>query len=127
MAKRTYGTGQLYEQRGNYYGRWRDRAGGRLNRKLGPVRTPGSSQGLTRKQAERKLQQLIDGDHAAASVTDRGRTVGSVGGQALAELEVKGRRTSTVQAFESGLRVHLVPFFGDQPIQRISHEDVERL
>ena len=32
--KRPYGTGQIYEKYGTYYGRWRPTAGG--NRKLGP-------------------------------------------------------------------------------------------
>ncbi len=126
MVKRSYGTGQLYEKHGAYYGRWRDRSGGRFNRRVGPKREPGSSAGLTRGQAERKLQAMIDGEGAATVVSDPTRTIGSVGALALAQLDLHGRRASTIEAFESGLRVHLVPYFGDTPIGRITHEDVER-
>ena len=37
-ARRTYGTGALYEKQGAYYGRWRTTDGRRVNRRLGPVR-----------------------------------------------------------------------------------------
>lgn len=57
MARRNYGTGQLYEKHGAYYGRWRTSDGQKLNRKLGAVRRPGESAGLTRTQAERRLRQ----------------------------------------------------------------------
>lgn len=126
MAKRSYGTGQLYEKHGAYYGRWRDRSGGRFNRRVGPKRLSGTSAGLTRGQAERKLQAMIDGEGAATVVSDPDRTVATVGALALAQLEIHGRRLSTIEAFESGLRVHLIPYFSDVPIGRIAHEDVER-
>ena len=58
MARRNYGTGQLYEKHGAYYGRWRTSDGRKLNRKLGAVRRPGESAGLTRTQAERRLRQI---------------------------------------------------------------------
>jgi len=60
MARRNYGTGQLYEKHGAYYGRWRTSDGRKLNRKLGAVRRPGESAGLTRTQAERRLRQIQD-------------------------------------------------------------------
>src|SRR4051794_12335429 len=102
MAKRSYGTGQLYEKHGAYYGRWRDRHGGRFNRRVGSIRVPGSSAGLTRRQAERRLQAMIDGEGAATIVSDPARTIASVGAAALAQLETHGRRPSTIEAFESG-------------------------
>ena len=40
--KRPYGSGQIYEKSGAYYGRWRTLDGRRVNRKLGPVRNPGA-------------------------------------------------------------------------------------
>ena len=46
--KRPYGSGEIYVKSGAWYGRWRTPDGGRLNRKLGPVRTRGESDGLTR-------------------------------------------------------------------------------
>ena len=43
MGRRAYGTGQVYEKSGSYYGRWRTPSGRRLNRKIGPVRTAGEA------------------------------------------------------------------------------------
>ena len=47
-SKRSYGTGELYEKHGAYYGRWRTSDDRKLNRKVGSVRNPGSADGLTR-------------------------------------------------------------------------------
>ena len=62
--RRAYGTGSLFARRTargeeTWYGQfW---LGGRqVRRALGPKRSPGSTQGLTRSQAERKLRQLIE-------------------------------------------------------------------
>ena len=60
VGKRSRGTGHLYEKWGSYYGRWRTLDGRFLNRLIGPVRTPGSSDGLTRAQAEREFRHLQD-------------------------------------------------------------------
>src|SRR5436190_17659872 len=59
-GKRSYGTGQLFEKHAAYYGRWRTSDGRKLNRRVGPVRTPGSTDGLTRAQAERAFRKLRD-------------------------------------------------------------------
>ena len=54
-------------------------------------------------------------------------TVG-VGGRAWLEaLEAKGRSKSHVETVESHLRVHLVPFFKEKPLDRIAEADVTRL
>jgi hypothetical protein len=49
--KRPYGSGQIYEKWGAHYGRWRTPDGQRVNRRLGPKRTRGGSDGLTRAQS----------------------------------------------------------------------------
>ncbi len=46
MATRGYGTGQLYEKHGSYYGRRWTLDGRRVNRLIGPIRPP--VKGLTR-------------------------------------------------------------------------------
>ena len=66
--KRPYGTGQIYEKSGAYYGRWRTADGRRRNRRLGPKRATGSSQGLTRAMAERALRQLQEAELRAGAV-----------------------------------------------------------
>src|SRR5215207_5720541 len=66
--KRAYGTGAVYIKYGNYYGRWRTPEGGRVNRKLGPVRRPGTRSGLTHSQAEKRMRELMA---ATTVVVDR--------------------------------------------------------
>lgn len=57
-GKRAYGSGSLFQYRGSWYGQWR--VGNRqIKRKIGPVRKPGTREGLTRRQAEAKLRQLM--------------------------------------------------------------------
>jgi hypothetical protein len=124
--RRAYGTGSLYSDSGVSYGRWRTAAGGNANRRVGAVRTPGSTDGLTKKQAEARLREMMDG--AAGRVTaDRTRTIDQVGRLLIAKLAGKGRKKSHVEGVDSHLRVHLVPFFADTPISRIEPSDVERL
>ena len=48
-------------------------------------------------------------------------------GDRLVELlELKGRKPSTIEAVRSALRVHLIPQFGDRPLDRIDVRAVER-
>ena len=57
-AKRQYGTGSIFEKRNAWYGQWRVR-NRTVTRKLGPIRTPGGRDGLTRKMAEARLRKLM--------------------------------------------------------------------
>ena len=56
-AKRGYGTGQLHIKHGAYYGRWWTGDGRRSTRRLGPVREVGTSDGLSRAEAERVFRR----------------------------------------------------------------------
>jgi hypothetical protein len=58
--KRDYGTGSLYidPERDAYYGRWWTAKGQLLNRKVGPVRHRGESDGLTPAEAEKKFRKM---------------------------------------------------------------------
>ena len=73
-GRRSHGTGSLYARsdsagRQSWYGQWR--AGGRRHKRcLGPVRSPGARDGLTRTQAEAKLRRLIA--ETPATRTDEG-------------------------------------------------------
>lgn len=123
--RRRHGSGSLIERSGNYYGQWR--ADGRLvKRKLGPVRAPGTRDGLTKAQAEAALRRAIETTASAPVVAER-LTVGEVGARLIAHLEAMGRKRSTTMAYESMLRVHLVPCFDDAPLDRIDRRAVERL
>jgi hypothetical protein len=66
-SKRSYGTGELYEKHGAYYGRWRTSDDRKLNRKVGPVRKPGASDGLTRARAERAFRKMQEAEERRPS------------------------------------------------------------
>jgi hypothetical protein len=69
LAKRRYGTGSVFQKRNAWYGQWRvrDRI---ASRKLGPVRVPGSRDGLTKTMAEARLRKLM-GEVALPPVAER--------------------------------------------------------
>ena len=127
MARRSYGTGQLYVHtdvrgRESWYGRWYlDQK--RIKRAIGPKRQPGSSIGLTRAQAERELRRRMDSERPTPARL--GMTIAEAGETLVRNLEVEGRKTSTLAAHESALRAHLIPFFGEKLIERIETADVE--
>jgi hypothetical protein len=124
MSRRSNGAGTVFIKHGNYYGRWYAPDGGRTNRKLGPVRRPGTAAGLARAQAEKRLRELMDCVH---STSNSEVTVGTAGQALMASLEARGCARSHLQTVESHLRVHLVPFFGDRALDRLGEDDVTRL
>ncbi len=130
MTRRSYGTGSLYVRadsagRESWYGQWRA-SGRRVKRCVGPVRSPGSRDGLTRPQAEKELRRLMAQTPTARPASER-LTLGDVAPRYLAHLESKNRKRSTVVAAESCLRVWLLPVLGDRALDAIRGEDVEDL
>jgi integrase len=123
-SPRRYGSGSVYVKYGAYYGRWVTADGGRANRRLGPMRSPGATEGLTRKQAENRLRELID---EVRTVSRADRTVADVGAALLVQLEALGRSKSHRETVESHVRVHIVPAFGNIAIDRLEEEHVMRL
>jgi len=119
--RRSYGTGSLIELDGRWVGKWRV-AGRQVKRSLGPVRDP-TGGGLTRKQAEAALRTAMADTSVVASSAV---TVEQAGRALHAHLTAMGRKKATLQAHESITRVHLVPFFGARPLDRIGRRDVER-
>ena len=120
MARRSYGTGNLRVRRGAWYGMWWV-GGRRVQRKLGPVREPGTRRGLTKRQAEAVLRRRIEATAAPAPAA----SLAEVGERLVRSLEAQGRKASTLAAYESTLRTHLVPHFGARSITRITTEEVE--
>ena len=108
-SPRSCGSGTIYMKWGAWYGRWVTEDGGRANRQLGPVRQRGSDVGMTRRQAENRLRQLID---EVRNVSNPDRTVADAGRALLEHLEVLGRSRSHRETVESHLRVHIVPAIG---------------
>jgi integrase len=120
--KRQYGTGSIFEKRGAWYGQWRVRNRS-VTRKLGPIRTPGSRDGLTRKMAEARLRKLMS-EVSVAPVYER-MTVEEAGARLIQHLVTRGRKASTTVGYQSYLRVHMAPFFGEKQIGSITKEDIE--
>jgi len=130
-AKRAYGSGSIYEHRGSWYGRWRPAPGApQVKRKLGPKRTRGGSDGMTRSQAEARLRELM-AIEATPAIAPRPR-VGAYTVEQLGELYIAnacklGRKESTLTDYAMCVRLHLTPFFGETPIQRIDAKRIEAL
>jgi integrase len=120
--RRQYGTGSIFEKRNAWYGQWRvrDRS---LTRKLGPIRSAGSRDGLTRKMAEARLRKLM-AEVTVTPVYER-MTVEEAGERLIKHLVTRGRKPSTTIGYESYLHVHLGPFFGAKPIADITKGEIE--
>lgn len=125
MSRRSYGSGSLYARRDargaeSWYGKWWV-GGHRVQRRLGPKRTPGSRDGLTRAQAERELRRRIETEkpvvRSRLSVEDAGRRY-------LEHLEhVLERKPTTVADYGYMLSRHISPFF-TTPIELIESSEV---
>ena len=127
MPKRGYGTGSLYEKSGSYYGRWRTATVGYLNRKVGAVRTPASSEGLTRSQAERQFRKLQEAEELTPrpSASARSLTVDELASSLRERLELRGVRKSYSENCEYMQRVHVTPLLGDRKAAELDRGDIE--
>jgi integrase len=127
-ARRPRGTGALFVVRDGggretWYGKWRV-GSTQVKRRIGPKRAVATRDGLTRTQAEAELRRLIGAIDELAIATHRA-TVAEGGGLVLARARARGRKKSTVMSYESVVRVHLVPFFGEKPLQQIGRREIE--
>jgi integrase len=64
-------------------------------------------------------------DAAEAPTPARTASIAEAGERFVRTLEVEGRKASTLSGYESTLRTHLAPHFGERPVHRITTEDVE--
>jgi integrase len=127
--KRTYGTGQLYEKHGSYYGRWWTLDGRQPNRRVGRVRAPGSKDGLTHAQAEAAFRRLQDEEERAPRAI-RGAfvpTVDEVTDSLRKKLRLRGLRRSYLEGCESMQRVHISPRLGSKPVTEVKSAQIEAL
>jgi integrase len=127
VARRSYGTGSLYvRQDGNrretWYARWRH-GSRRVNRRVGPKREKGSSEGLTRSQAERELRRLIDQETDVATRVGMGLVKAAE--RYINHVEMRGAKKATVQDYRSYIRTHFEPFFAGRPLDSVKTIDVE--
>ena len=128
-SKRSYGTGQLYEAAGSYYGRWRTPDGRKLNRRIGRIRAAGTADGLTRAQAERAFRKLQEDEDANPSRprTSEVVTVSEAADSLRRAKSLEGARKSYLENLESMQRVHIDPSFGSMPVDAVSTTQVEGL
>lgn len=93
-----------------------------MKRKVGPIRTPGRRDGLTKSQAEAELRRLMQAVHRA-SPRER-MTLEQAGEAYLAHVrDFLERKPSTVQDYRIILR-QLSRFFGPKALDRIEPNDV---
>ena len=128
VARRSYGTGSLIVRKdstGRESWHAKVRIGQRqVWRKLGEKRAPGTRDGLTRRQAEARLRTLHDELSATPPVAER-LSVAEVGLRYLRHLSAQGRKRSTLMDYESMLRVHVQPFFGELSLERVGRHEIE--
>lgn len=125
---RPRGTGSLYEKHGNWYGRWRSEAGQRLNRKVGPVRTPHRADGLTRGEAERRFREMQAAeDERPTPGLDERHTVDEACSALRRKLDYVGVSKSYAANCERKQRLHIGPAMGEKELHRVTRRDVERL
>ena len=129
VARRSYGTGHLYEKHGAWYGRWRTSDGRRLNRRVGEARVPGESDGMTRAMAEREFRRIQHAEeHSPRSPRPRERrTISEASDSLRRKLAVGGARPTYLSCCESMQRVHVDPALGDLRLEKATRGDVEDL
>jgi integrase len=122
MAKRGYGTGQLYLKHGSYYGRWRTLDGRKLNRKIGTVAA------ISRTEAERQFRKIQESEERRPirAGVER-RTLDEVIDSLRRSKAVEGARKSYLQNCESMQRVHVSPCLGTKPVERVTISDIESM
>lgn len=119
-ARRTYGSGAVFEERGKLRAKTRDAAGRQVTRTLGPATLP-------KREAERLLRDFLAEVAETPPARADGLTVGEVADRYLRHVEtVRGRKRSTVEGYSIILRAHLVPALGRLAADRLSAEDVTR-
>jgi hypothetical protein len=99
--RRAYGSGSRYQRPGSWHGRWCAN-GERVKRKLGPVRPPGTREGMTRARAEQEMRRLMAAAEALPVVAER-VTVTEASARLIAHLEALGRPPTMLRAYRAAL------------------------
>jgi integrase len=119
--------GQLYVKHGAYYGRWWTPDGRCLNRRIGLVRAPGSTDGLTWTQAEKRFRELQRAElgKPAPPRDAREPIVDDAAATLLRRLEIEGARKSYLENCESMHRIHIAPRIGSRKVRQVTSAHVE--
>lgn len=130
LSRRPRGTGALLVKRDSsgretWYGKWRVGTV-QVKRRVGPKRIPSTRNGLTRTQAEAELRRLIGSADTATLQRER-VTVEEVGALLIEHRRSQGRKKTTIEAYDSMIRIHLVPFFAGRTLDRIGRREIQAL
>ena len=121
-GRRAYGTGSIVIRNGSYHGKWwlGDR---QIMRKLGRVRLPGTREGITRAEAEKRLRRLMS--EVVFAPPEERMSFAEVAERYIDHLEyVMQRKPSTLRNYRNFLAKHLGPYFGNRDVARIAPDDV---
>src|SRR2546423_12109699 len=91
-TRRAYGTGSLKRSGSSWVGSWYGADGRKVMRKVGPARTPGERDGLTKSQAEERFRKMRGSERPAASF--HRVTMAEAGAELSQRLEMRGRKKS---------------------------------
>ena len=127
VAKRAYGTGSLYLKDGAWYGRWRTVDGRRKAQRIGVARTNANRTGLTKKDAEALLREILLADTLGPGEASDQTTVAELGQALLAALADAGRKPSHVESVRYHLSKHIEPMLGEMQARDVEERDVQRL
>jgi integrase len=125
MARRHYGTGSLRPVGQSWIGSWYGPDERRIKRRIGAVRTPGASDGLTKAQAEKEFAKQREAE-AIVAATARRVTMAEAGAELVKVLELRGRKKSHRLTVASDLRNHVEPFFAGKHLTQVTPQDIER-
>src|SRR3954469_10901298 len=126
-GRRAYGTGHLHAKHGTWYGRWRTSDGRRLNRRLGPVRSVGEADGLTRREAERQFRRVQDEEERHPTARAERHTVNEAADALRQKLALIGSSRSHLRNTERMQRLQIGSALGDRTLQKVARSDVEQL
>ena len=123
-TRRGYGTGSLRVEGGSWIGSWYGADGRKIRRRVGPARTPGEADGLTKSNAEQRFRVMREA--AQPAPPSEPVTMERAGRELQRRLEIRGRKASHRLTVASDLRNHIAPFFGSTELGRIEPRDIER-
>jgi integrase len=122
-TRRGYGTGSLRVVGNSWIGSWYGPDGRKIRRKVGPARTPGERDGLTKAQAEARLRKMREQERPPA-ISER-VTMFEAGEELRRRLEMRGRKKSHRLTVQADLKNHIVPFFAGKELDKIEPRDIE--
>jgi integrase len=123
-TRRGYGTGSLRVKGGSWTGSWYGPDGRKIMRKVGPARTPGERDGLTKTQAEHRFRKMREAERPRTST--KRVTMLEAGEELCRRLALRGRKKSHRMTVASDLRNHISPFFAGTELAKIEPRDIER-